>query len=192
MSSAYATDSDDDVDVNEPVTVGDLSEQETSDVMDPARRVPWVIKKAEVRVAREDKDDANSAHNVTRLALGVAVGPDGTDGEGANAGRWVFADYVLAFSTEGTYSARATSEWWQKKARGPAKELFVALGYDVKALPKIDREFLDELVGKEFVADLLKKPIQQKTDDISEKTGKNVWVATGEYRNELGNHRAAV
>lgn len=191
MSTAYAHD-DDDVDVNEPVVVGDLSEQETSDVMDPARRVPWIIKKAEVRTSRKDNNDPTSEWNTTRLSLSVAIGPDGVDGEGTLAGRWVFADYTLAFSTEGEYSARASSEWWQKKARGPAKELFIALGFDVKALPKIDREFLDELVGKEFIADLLRKPMQEKTDEISEKTGKNVWKNTGEYRNELGSHRQAV
>lgn len=187
MSTAYSLDDESDIDINEPIDIGDLSDQETSDVMDPARKVRWEIKKAEIRTNYDNKDDKSAGH-VKRLSLQVAVGPDGTDQAGLNANRRVFMDYVVAFTSDGSVR---TSEWWQKKARGPAKELFTALQFDLKAMPAIDAEFLSSLEGREFIADLTKREQQDKTDEINPKTGKNIWKKNGEYRNELANHRAA-
>lgn len=191
MSTSYAMEDDQDPDINEPVLLGgELENQETSDVMERAPRVRWEIKKAEVRTQREDSKDSSSPWTIKRLSLQVAVGPDGTDNEGTNANRRVFMDYILAFNAS-EYPERFGSEWWQKKARGPAKELFSALEYDLKDLPPIDAEFLAALQGREFIADLLKKEQQDKTDEISEKTGKPVYKNNGTYRNELSNHRVA-
>lgn len=184
MSTAYSM--EDDVDLNEPVVMDDLSDQETTDVLDPARKVTFEIKKATVRT-RHDVDGDKSSPYVKRLALQVAVGADGTDGEGANANRRLFPEYIIAFT--GGDGVRE-SEWWKKKARGPAKELFTALQFDLKDMPPIDQEFLEGLVGREFIADIKRTPIQKKTDEINPKTGKNVYKDTGDFQNELANHRA--
>lgn len=182
MSTSFAM--DDEVDVNEPVLMDDLSDQETSDVMDRASKVRWEIKDAKVRTRYDDENDKSKF--VKRLSLQVAVGPDGTDQAGANANRRVFMDYIIAFTTD---TGVRDSEWWTKKARGPAKELFTALQFDLKNMPPIDAEFLDGLKGREFIADLLKKEQQDKTDEINPKTGKPVYKNNGEFRNELANHR---
>jgi hypothetical protein len=190
MSTSYAM-SDEDADINQPILVDDLSDQETSDVMERAPRVPWIIKKAEIRISKLDNKAAMSENNpwlIKKLALQIAVGADGTDGEGANANRRVFQDYILAFNTEA--DPKFKSDWWQKKARGPAKELFTALGFDLKALPPIDADFLSDLNEREFVADLLKREDEKRTDQINDK-GKPVYEKMGTYRNEITNHRAA-
>lgn len=190
MSTSFAM--DDDIDVNDPVIMDDISDQETSDVMERAPRVRWEIKKAEIRTQRLDNKAAASEDNpwtIKRLSLQVAVGPDGTDNEGANANRRVFQDYIIAFNKDA--DAKFLGDWWQKKARGPAKELFTALEFDLKAMPAIDGEFLQALQGREFIADLLKKEQEERTDQINEKTGKPLYRKTGEFRNELANHRVA-
>lgn len=180
MSTQYARE-DEDVDLNEPLVMDDLSNQEVSDVMDPFRKVPFVIKKAQVR---RQKDDDGTVQ-VTRLSIDAAIGADGVDGEGKYANKHLFTDLVLSFNKE-----THTGEWWEKRSRGPTKQFFMALGYDPAALPRIDQEFLDELGGKEFVADILRKPIQQKTEELNDK-GKNIYRDTGEFKNELSNYRKA-
>lgn len=105
-------------------------------------------------------------------------------------GRVLFPDFLLAFNTEGDYSERTNSEWWTKKARGPAKDLLAALGYDPNEPPRINKDFLDSLIDMEFIADITHEKVQEKTDDINPKTGKNVYKDTGEFRNKLTNFRA--
>lgn len=183
MSTAYAD--DEEIDLNEPIVMDDLSDQESTDVMERAPKVRFEIKKATVQTHYEDKSDKSKY--VKRLSLQVAVGPDGTDQAGANSNRRVFMDYIIAF-THG--DGVRDSDWWQKKARGPAKELFTALEFDLKNMPAIDADFLSELEGREFIADLVKKEQEQKTDEMNDK-GKPIYRKTGEYRNELANHRVA-
>lgn len=183
MSTSYAM--DDDVDINEPVVMDDLSDQESGNVMERASKVPFIIKEAKVRT-RYDSEDDKSAY-VKRLSLQVAVGTDGTDGAGLNSNRRVFSDYIIAFTHE---TGVRDSEWWTKKARGPAKELFTALGFDLKNMPAIDADFLDSLKDREFVADLIKREQEEKTGELNNK-GKPAYRKTGEFRNELQNHRVA-
>ena len=184
MATSYAMD-DEDVDLNEPVVLDDLSDQETSDVMDPASKVRWSIKKAELRKQYEDPRDKTSTWLVTRLNLQVKVGEDGTDGNGLNAGRVVFPELILSYNKD-----EKKGEWWEKKARGPAKEFFLALGFDLKAMPAIDQDFLDSLKDREFIADLKRIAMQEKTDEVNDK-GKAVYKKTGEFKNDLSNYRPA-
>ena len=181
MSTSFAM--EEEADINEPVLMDDLSDQESSDVMERAPKVRWEIKKAEVRTRYDNEGD--KSNYVKRLSLQVAVGPDGTDGAGLNANRRVFMDYIIAFTSG---DGLRDSDWWKKRARGPAKELFTALQFDLKNLPTIDADFLSDLQGREFIADLVKKEQEEKTDQFNEK-GKPVYRKTGEYRNELANHR---
>lgn len=184
MSTAYAD--SDEIDINDPITIGDLSDQQVSDVIDPARKVPFIIKKASVRKQYADPQDKTSTVEVTRLSIDAAIGADGTDTEGKYANKHLFTDLVLTFNAE-----THTGDWWLKRSRGPTKQFFQALGFDVAGLPPIDAEFLTDLGGKEFVADILRKPIQQKTDQLNDR-GKNIYADTGDFKNELGNFRASV
>lgn len=185
MSTQYARE-DEDIDLNDPVLVGDLSDQTVSDVIDPARKVPFIIKKASVRKQYADANDKSSTVEVTRLSIDAAIGADGVDTEGKYANKHIFCDLVLAFNKE-----THTGEWWEKRSRGPTKQFFQALGYDVANLPPIDADLLGELGGKEFVADILRKPIQNKTDQLNPTTGKAIYANSGDYKNELANFRAA-
>jgi len=182
VSTSFAL--DDEVDLNEPVIMDDLSDQESTDVMERASKVRWEIKEAKVRTRYDDESD--KSNYVKRLSLQVAVGPDGVDGAGASANRRVFMDYIIAFTSD---TGLRDSEWWKKKARGPAKELFTALQFDLKNMPPIDADFLSDLQGREFIADLVKKEQEEKTDETNPKTGKPLYRKTGEFRNELANHR---
>lgn len=193
MSTAYAVDSDSDgPDINSPVLVGDLSDQETSEVLDPASRVPFIIKKASVRTQAADAKQAVSDSNpwaVKRLVIDAAIGPEGIDGDGKYANKHLFPELILTFNNA-DLPERFASEWWQKRSRGPTKQFLVALGYDVANLPAIDADFLMELGGKEFVADIRKRPIQEKTDETNDQ-GKAIYRDTGDFKNELSNFRAS-
>lgn len=184
MASNYSME-DDTLDINDAVTFDEgFGEQETSDTLEPARKVRLEIKSAKVRTRY---DDESSKENwVKRLAIQYAIGADGVDGSGLNANRRIFMDYIIAF-TKG--DGIRESEWWTKKARGPAKELITALGFDPKQPPVIDQEFLDGLGGREIVGDIIKREQEQKTDEVNDK-GKAVYRKTGEFTNELRNHRS--
>jgi hypothetical protein len=187
MATNYSqADDDSGVDINEPIQMDDISGQETTDVLEPARRVPLEIKAAKIRTRYDDENDKSGGY-VKRLSLQVAVGADGVDGEGTSANRRLFPEYVIAFSSG---DGVRDSDWWKKKARGPVKELFAALGIELNPPPPIDQDFLDSLVSREFRADIKRKPIQKKTDEINPKTNKPVYKDTGDFQNELENHRA--
>ncbi len=186
MSTSYVM--DDDVDLNEsPIQMDDLSDQVTNEAMEPATRVPFIIKKATVRTQHEDSKDMSSPWTIKRLSVDVAIQADGVDGEGKYANKHLFPELVLAFNVS-DFPERFGSDWWKKSSRGPTKEFFVALGYDPKSLPAIDADFLTELSGKEFIADIKRKPVQEKTDQVNDK-GKAVYKDTGDFRNELANFR---
>src|SRR5260221_505282 len=98
MSSYAKEELEDEVDLNElDLDIGSLADQETSDVLDPAPKVRFEVKKAEVRKQYEDPQDKKSKVIVTRLSLQAKISEDGTNHEGANAGRVLFPDFVLAF-----------------------------------------------------------------------------------------------
>lgn len=183
MSAQYAM--DDDVDINEPVVMDDLSDQETRDVIDPASKVPFTIKKASIRKQYADPQDKNSTVEVTRLVIDAAIDSEGVDQEGKYAGKHLFSELILTFNKE-----THTGDWWLKRSRGPTKQFFAALGFDPAALPAINSEFLSDLVGRQFIADIRKRPIQEKTSEVNDK-GKAVYRDTGDFANELQNFRAA-
>lgn len=183
MSAAYSM--EDDVDINEPVVMDDLSDQETRDVIDPASKVPFTIKKASIRKQYADPQDKTSTVEVTRLVIDAAIDPEGIGEEGKYAGKHLFSELILTFNKE-----THTGDWWLKRSRGPTKQFFAALGFDPAALPKIDSDFLGELVGRSFIADIRKRPIQEKTSEVNDK-GKAIYRDTGDFANELQNFRAA-
>lgn len=186
MATAYAqSDDDSDIDINSPIVMESIADQETTDVIEPASKVPFTIKKASIRKQYADANDKSSSVEVTRLVIDAAIGADGLDGDGKFANKHLFSELILTFNKE-----THTGDWWLKKSRGPTKQFLQALGFDPAAPPAIDVDFLSELGGREFVADIRKRPIQEKTAEINDK-GKNVYRDTGDFRNELANFRAA-
>lgn len=164
-------------DIEEPIDVGDLSDQTTADVIDPVKRVRFAVKTASIR-STTDKDSGTWL--TRKLAIQAAVSDAGINGEGKYAGKRFFPELVLTMNTT-DFPERFDSDWWKKRARGATKEFFVALGYDPKALPRIDDDFLNGLVEREFVADITRREIRQKVD--------GEYQGTGEYRNELAGFR---
>lgn len=191
MSTGYSMEDDSDVDINSPVVMESLEDQETTDLLDKARKVHFEIKKATVRTQHIDPQNKSSEWIFKRLSLQVAVGSEGVDGEGASANRRLFPEFLLAFNREATQDLYDfDSEWYKKKARGPAKELFAALGFSLNPPPAVDHDFLEALAGREFIADITVKSVDKKTDKKNDK-GKWIYEPTGDYRNELANFRSA-
>lgn len=186
MATAYSQEEDDSgIDINSPIIMESIADQETTDVIDPVSKVPFIIKKASIRKQYLDANDKSSGVEVTRLVVDAAIGADGVDTEGKYANKHLFAELILTFNKE-THQG----DWWTKRSRGPTKQFLQALGYDPAEPPTIDAEFLSELGGKEFIADIRKRPMQEKTGETNDK-GKAVYRDTGDFRNELQNFRAA-
>lgn len=188
MSQAYhAADENEGFEINEPIDVGDLSDQSTGqDVIEAARHVPFVVKAASVKTQLEDNKAPQSEYNnwkVKRLKLQVAVGALGTDGEGRYANKVFFPELILTMNTT-DFPDQYASDWWKKKARGPFREFLTALGYDIKQPPVINDEFLSGLMGAEFRADIRRVERRQKNSDTQKYEG------TGEMENTIENFRA--
>lgn len=164
--------------VNEPVEVGDLSEQQGG-VLEAAQRVGFVIRKATVRT-QEDKD--TKQWSVKRLSVEAAIGSLGVDGEGKFANKVLFPEFVLTFNST-DFPDKFSSSWWQKEARYPLKQFLKALNRDITQV-RVNDEFLIGLANEEFIADIKRVEIKTKGDD-----GK--YHGSGDFKNELANYRAA-
>ena len=179
MSTQYAEDDAIPYDIVDDVEIGDLTDQQGG-LLDRASRVSFEIRKATVRTT-EDKEN-NKNWMVKKLALEVAVCAGGIDGEGKSANSRLFPEFILKFN-EKDYPEKYGSDWWQNKSRYPTKMLFKALDIPLKGLT-VNDDFLINLVGREFVADIKQKQKQEKVN------GKYVKI-DGEFENELTNFRAA-
>lgn len=188
MSTAYAE--ADDIDINQPIVMDNISDQEVNEVLDPASKVPFTIKKASIRVQHEDPKDNSSTWTFRRLVIDAAIGADGVDGEGRYANKHLFTELLLQFNSA-DFPDRFALDWWKKQSRGLTKQFFTALGFDAAALPAIDPDFLSGLAGRDFIADIKKREISKKTDEIDPKNNKPIYKGTGDYRNELANFRPA-
>ncbi len=169
-------------DVTESFDMDDLGDQQGG-VMDAYRKVPFVIRKAKVRIQDSVSEvTGDKVWGAKRLSLEVAISPLGVDGEGKYKGKVLFADLMLSFNQE-DFPKRQESEWWQKKARYDTKEFFTALGIPLKGT-KVNDEFLASLQGREFLADITKKERETKKD--------GAYVKTGEFENELKNFKRSL
>lgn len=166
-------------DVTDEVDVGDLSTQQGNDVIEPAKRVRFEIRKAAVRPYQKDGE---ASWRKKFLALDLAV-VDGVNEEGKYKGKHMFQDLLLVANTS-DYPELDT-ENYKTKARFDTKVFLKAMGFDPAAPPKINDNFLIELTGREVFADITRREIQQPP---AEQGGK--WVGTGEYRNEVKNFRS--
>lgn len=183
MSTATETVRDDDMgfDVTDEVEVGDLSTQSGNDVIDAAPRVRFEIRKASVRdYTKRDESEWRKKF----LALDLVVGPLGIDGEGKYANKHFFQDELLVANV--SEYPELNTDHYKTKARFGLKSLLKALGYDPAAPPRINDAFLEEITGREVIADIARREIQTAP---AEQGGK--WLGTGEFKNEIRNYRAA-
>lgn len=160
---------------------GDLSTQSGGDAIEAARKVQFSIKNVEPRITKSEQTDEML---FAKLNVRVAIGPQGVDGNGKYAGKNLFAELLTWFNEE-----KYTSDWWKKQARFPYKSFLKAMGFDPAQPPKVTDDFVIGLVGREFVADIIKSEIQVATGNLKA-NGKKEYVGTGEFKNELANFKA--
>ena len=182
MSTATAEDTygDTGFDITDEVDVGDLSTQTGNDVIDPAKKVRFEIRKVSVRpyIAKGESEWRKKF-----LSLDLVVGSDGVDGEGKYANKHFFQDLLLVANT--TEFPDLATEHYRTKARFNTKLFLKAMGFDPAAPPRINDDFLAELTGREVYADITRREIQTAP---AEQGGR--WVGTGEYKNEVRNFKS--
>lgn len=166
--------------VTDEVDVGDLSTQQGNDVIDPQRKVRFVIRKASVRPYQKDGE---SSWRKKFLALDIAVSGEGVDGEGKYKNKHFFPDLLLVANT--SHYPELDTEHYRTKARFDTKVFLKAMGFDPAAPPKINDEFLIGLNEREVYADITRREIQQAPGE-----GETKWKGTGEFKNEIKNWRA--
>jgi len=167
-------------DVTEPVDVGDLSTQQGNDVIEPAKRVRFEIRKVAVRPYQKDGE---ASWRKKFLALDLVI-VDGVNDEGKYKGKHMFQDLLLVANTR-DYPELDT-ENYKKKARFDTKVFLKAMGFDPAAPPKINDDFLIGLTGREVFGDITRREIQSPPAE-----GQTKWQGTGEYKNEVKNFRSA-
>jgi hypothetical protein len=163
--------------IEDEIDVGDLSDQQGG-VLEPHPKVQFAVKKASVRTA-EDKD--THTWMVKRLVVEAQIGPLGVDGEGKYANKVLFPEFILTFN-KADFPDTYNKPWWEKEARFPTKQFLKAVGEDVTSI-RVNDDFLLNLVGREFIADIKRSEIRQKGDN-----GK--YEGTGDFKNELANFRS--
>lgn len=186
MTTDYIEPPDDDMppfNVLDDIDVGDLSSQEGG-VLPASSRVVGEVRRASIKRNLENNKYRESPDNLCTfksLHLEIAIGATGLDGEGAYAGKMLFADLIVAFDAEAckrkaeSHGKKYNAHWWEQNARFPLKEFIRAIGGDVKNV-RINDEFLLALVGQHVMFDI--------------KRVKDSFRGEGEFRNELANWRA--
>lgn len=176
----YGGTDDSGFEITDEVDVGDLSTQQGNDVVDPAKRVRFEIRKVSVRPYIKQGE---SEWRKKFLALDLVVGPDGVDGEGKYANKHFFQDLLLVANT--AHFPELDTENYRTKARFDTKVFMKAMGHDPAKPPRINDDFLIGLTGREVIADITRREIQNPP---AEQGGK--WTGSGEYRNEIKNFRS--
>lgn len=174
-------DNDEGFEIVDEFEVGDLSTQTGNDVIDAFPRVRFEVRKATVRPYIKHDE---STWRKKFLALDLVVGPLGVDGDGKYANKHLFQDELLVANTE-DFPELATDHY-KTKARFGFKQLLKAMGFDPATPPRINDEFLNELIGREVVGDIAKRPIQNPPAELGGK-----WTDSGDFKNEVRNYRAA-
>lgn len=179
MSTAYSMEQEEDVDINSPtIETGDLS-GETSDIVPKTPKVPLTIRSAKIRTQLEDNKNKESNWKARWLSLDLEISADGIDDDNAFAGRHLFQDLCIQVN-KADFPKLAESTYY---SRAPYTQLLRALGYDLAQPPIINKDFRDELGGRDVIADIQVKALQDKVGDE--------WVDTGDFKNVVKNFRAA-
>lgn len=175
----YGDSGDSGFDVMDEVDVGDLSTQQGNDVIDPAKKVRFEIRKVSVRPYLKTGE---TEWRKKFLALDLVI-VDGVNEEGKYKGKHMFQDLLLVANT--SHYPELDTENYRTKGRFEMKVFLKAMGYDPAKPPKINDDFLVSLNGREVFADITRREIQNPP---GEQGGK--WIGTGEFRNEVKNFRA--
>lgn len=176
----YGSESESGFDITDEVDVGDLSTQQGNDVIEPAKKVRFEIRKVSVRPYQKDGE---TSWRKKFLALDLAVSSEGVDGAGKYANKHFFQDLLLVANVK-DYPELDT-EHYKTKARFDTKVFLKAMGFDPAAPPRINDDFLISLTGREVFADITRREIQQPPAE-----GETKWRSTGEFRNEVKNFRS--
>lgn len=175
----YGDSGDSGFDVTDEVDVGDLSTQQGNDVIDPAKKVRFEIRKVSVRPYLKTGE---TEWRKKFLALDLVI-VDGVNEEGKYKGKHMFQDLLLVANT--SHYPELDTENYRTKGRFEMKVFLKAMGYDPAKPPKINDDFLVGLTGREVYGDITRREIQNPP---GEQGGK--WIGTGEFRNEVKNFRA--
>ena len=166
--------------ITDEVDIGDLSTQTGNDVIDPAKKVRFEIRKMSVRTYQKDGE---TDWRKKFLSVDFVVTSDGIDGEGKYANKHFFQDLLLVANTPAF--PELDTEHYRTKARFDTKLFLKALGFDPSKPPKINDDFLTDCTGRELYGDITRREIQTAP---AEQGGK--WIGTGEFKNEIRNFRA--
>lgn len=182
MSTAFAKEDDQDIDINDPRLESEDLSGETSDIIPKSQQVPMTIRTAKLRIQLEDNKKPEADDNKLKaywLSLGLEIGSDGIDEEGRFAGRRVFQDLCVRVNKE-DFPKLADSSYY---SRAPYTQFLRALGFDLNPAPNMNKEFRESLIDRDIVADIFTKSVQDKVNDE--------WVDTGDFKNVVKNFRAA-
>ena len=173
--------SDTGFDVVDPIEGEDLSGVDGNQVIEPASKVRFTLKDVKVNKV-ESKDDKE--HLFTRLEPTFVVGPLGVDGNGKYKGKHFFGNRNLKFPglLLARNKERYNTPWWKEKAAYGYKQFLTALGLPTNPSPRVDDKFLQDLKGKEIIADIKREAIEEKDEN-----GK--YYKTDEMENYLTNFR---
>lgn len=166
-------------DVTDEVDVGDLSAQQGNDVIEPAKRVRFEIRKASVRPYIKSGE---STWRKKFLAFDLVI-VDGVNEEGKYKGKHMFEDLLLVANVNEFPDLNTDN--YKTKARFDFKVFLKAMGFDPAAPPRINDDFLVSLNGREVFADITRREIQSPPAEAGGK-----WVGTGEFKNQVKNFRS--
>lgn len=139
----------------------DVSEAEPishDDVIDPAKGVVFVIKKAVIDTYTPTRENPQQHWQRRSLKLQIAVGPAGVDGKGKYKNKVFFPRILIAINRQ-AFPAAFAKPWYAPKtggAWGEYNELLSALGFPAAPAPTNNKAFRQGLVGRSFIADILK------------------------------------
>jgi len=165
--------------VTDGVEVGDLSTQQGNDVIDPAKKVRFEIRKA---IVRPYIKQGEVEWRKKFLALDLVI-VDGVNDEGKYKGKHLFQDLLLIANT--SHYPELDTENYRTKGRFDLKVFLKAMGFDPTAPPRINDDLLISLTGREVFGDITRREIQTAPTEVGGK-----WVGTGEWKNEVKNFRS--
>ncbi len=180
--------------VTEEIEIGDLTGVKADTFTVPAtKNVLMSVNKPSVRrilqqMGKDAPGESETNPCIKKLLSFESRIVDGIGDEGKFKNKPIFTDVVVWVDTSHEYYQ---AEKYQKETKpylNDLKELMGALGYDLSAPPKINDEFLAEIQGRQFIANITAPQIRvpEKQED-----GTTKWITTDERKNVLKGFRAA-
>lgn len=158
------------------------------DVIDGAKGVVFIIKKAVVDTYTPQRDNPQQQWMKRSLKLQIAIGPAGVDGKGRYKNKTFFPRPLIAVNRQ-YFPVAFSKEWYAPKtggAWGEYNELLKALGFNTAPAPNNNKAFRQGLVGRSFIADILK--VHPRRPDTNGKyvTVKDEWENLVEGMRPIG------